>query len=305
MTETNLFTTTPFRRLLSILLTASTLLIPAFGQMPPNVTKNDWEEINFEFDSAVLVDGFPSLLRIAELLKGNPTFKVRLDGHADGLGSNSYNNALGLRRANTVKDFLVKYGASGGQVGATKGESAPEARPEKPFYSCTDEARWMNRRVSVTVLDGQGKTVSAGGAADAVVAMKDQVASGGMRDCCSDVLKRLDLLDEILKQLKALQDQNAAMKKDLEDLKAQHAAMVAPGGGAVAAAAAGAPGATSATGNNSQATSTVPPLPTRPTGFSGSPFANKFSLLGMNLGPDSNGRVTFTRSRKILRTYGR
>ena len=53
-----------------------------------------------------------------------------------------------------------------------------------------------------------------------------------MKDCCNDVLKRLDLLDEILKQLKALQDQNAAMKKDLEDLKAQHAAMGAPGGGA-------------------------------------------------------------------------
>jgi len=34
--------------------------------VPPGVSKDDWEEINFEFNSSVLVDGFPSLLRLAE-----------------------------------------------------------------------------------------------------------------------------------------------------------------------------------------------------------------------------------------------
>jgi hypothetical protein len=50
----------------------------AWGQglnLPPGVTKDDWEEINFEFNSSVLVDGFPSLLRLAELLQQNPGFK--------------------------------------------------------------------------------------------------------------------------------------------------------------------------------------------------------------------------------------
>src|SRR3954465_7353938 len=72
-------------------------------------SKNDWEEINFEFNSAVLSDGYPSLLRLAELLSKNPGYRVRVEGHTDGIGSVSANEKLGLSRANTVRDFLVKY----------------------------------------------------------------------------------------------------------------------------------------------------------------------------------------------------
>ena len=36
------------------------------------VNRNEWEEINFDFDSSVLADGFPSLLRLSELLQANP-----------------------------------------------------------------------------------------------------------------------------------------------------------------------------------------------------------------------------------------
>ncbi len=57
----------------------------------------------------MLVDGFPSLLRLAELLQKNPGYKVKLEGHTDRLGSNPYNDKLGLARANMVRDFLVKY----------------------------------------------------------------------------------------------------------------------------------------------------------------------------------------------------
>src|SRR5271165_6146010 len=78
---------------------------------PPGVTKDDWEEINFEFNSSVLVDGFPSLLRLGELLQRNPGFKVRIEGHTDRIGSDRANERLGQARANMVRDFLVKYGA--------------------------------------------------------------------------------------------------------------------------------------------------------------------------------------------------
>jgi len=37
--------------------------------VPQGVTKDDWEEINFEYNSSVLVDGFPSLLRLNKRLK--------------------------------------------------------------------------------------------------------------------------------------------------------------------------------------------------------------------------------------------
>jgi len=43
-------------------------------------SKDDWEEINFEFDSAVLTDGFPSMLRLADLLNQHPDYKVKLVG---------------------------------------------------------------------------------------------------------------------------------------------------------------------------------------------------------------------------------
>ncbi|HEU0119277.1 MAG TPA: hypothetical protein VFQ91_02050, partial [Bryobacteraceae bacterium] len=52
-----------------------------------NATKDDWEEINFETGSAVLTDGYPSLLRLAELLAKNPGYKVRVEGHTDNVGS--------------------------------------------------------------------------------------------------------------------------------------------------------------------------------------------------------------------------
>src|SRR5437016_9807587 len=42
-----------------------------------NQTKNDWEEINFEFNSAILSDGFPTLLWLADFLKAHPDFRLK------------------------------------------------------------------------------------------------------------------------------------------------------------------------------------------------------------------------------------
>src|ERR1700758_1370758 len=100
--------------------------------VPPGVTKDDWEEINFEFNSSVLVDGFPSLLRLAELLQRNPGYRVRVEGHTDTLGGNQYNTKLGQARANAVRDFLVKYGANPNQVTtATAGKQNPKYPNQK------------------------------------------------------------------------------------------------------------------------------------------------------------------------------
>src|SRR5437667_9091872 len=89
-------------------------------------SKDDWEEINFEFNSSVLVDGFPSLLRLAELLQQNAGYKVRVEGHTDGIGSDAFNQRLGLARANMVRDFLVKYGARATQIETvSRGKAQP------------------------------------------------------------------------------------------------------------------------------------------------------------------------------------
>ena len=225
-----------------------------FGQgLDTRASKDDWEDINFDFNSAVLTDGFPSLLRIAELLKANPGHKVRAEGHGDGIGSDSFNVKLALQRAQTVRDFLVKYGASASQVETlSKGKSGePKVKGEKPYYSATDEARWMNRRVILTVMDAQGRTIGAGGAADAIRSM----ATKGMQDCCDDVLKRLDKLDDILKMLRDLKDQNAALKGDLDGLKKDHQTILnkMAGMGPGAAGAAGGIGVDGMSGAGSRA----------------------------------------------------
>ena len=190
-----------------------------------NVSKDDWEEINFEFNTAVLSDGYPSLLRLADLLSKHAGYHVKLEGNTDNIGSTSYNEKLGLARANTVRDFLVKYGAKSGQIETTtRGKSDPRYSGFKNRYSKTDVARWMNRRVVVTVTDEQGRTVSAGGVGEAIQAMAPAAAAEPQK-CCDDILKRLDKLDDIARMLKDLADQNANLRKDLDNLKNEHAAL--------------------------------------------------------------------------------
>lgn len=254
----------------------------AFAQgLVTKASKDDWEEINFEYNSSVLSDGYPSLLRLAELLQKNPGYKVRVEGHTDGLGSDSYNDPLGLSRATTVRDFLVKYGARATQIEtSTKGSKDPMASGEKKNYTRTDVARWMNRRVVLTVMDDQGRVVGAGGAGEAIRAMPAQpTPAAGMKDCCDDILKKLDKLDDIAKMLRDLTDQNAALRREVDGLKQQQQAL-----------------------ESKVASQPKPPTEQQVAGAVGKEIErqkeeenkSKFTLLGLNVGPDSNGNVTFT-----------
>src|ERR1044071_2503544 len=89
--------------------------------------KDDWEEINFEFNSSILSDGYPSMLRLADLLSQHRDYRVKVTGHTDFVGSVAYNDKLALARANAVKAFLVKYGANADQITtAGDGKRSPE-----------------------------------------------------------------------------------------------------------------------------------------------------------------------------------
>ena len=185
---------------------------------PASQTKEDWEEINFEFDSSILSDGYPSLLRLADLLSQHRDFKVAVTGHTDYVGSNSYNDKLALERANTVKRFLVKYGANDDQVSvAGDGKRQPEVDNR------TKEGRFMNRRVTLRVTDGQGRLVKEGGISDVLPALQswlDKFAKK-QQECCDAILKRLDKLDDILAAVNSLQGENAALKGELADQRNQ------------------------------------------------------------------------------------
>src|SRR5690554_6770650 len=69
------------------------------------------EMVHFDFDrSDIRPDAQAALQRKVGVLRANPGVTLAIDGHADERGSVEYNIALGLRRANAVKDYLVGFG---------------------------------------------------------------------------------------------------------------------------------------------------------------------------------------------------
>src|SRR6185312_6382922 len=106
--KTTLIKTTPVKIWIAFGLIS--LIVSAQDIENTRAKPTDWEEINFETNQAVIVDGFPSLLRLADMLKAHPDFKVNIVGHADQTGSNRPNDALSRRRAEAVSAFLQKYG---------------------------------------------------------------------------------------------------------------------------------------------------------------------------------------------------
>ncbi len=241
-----------------------------------NATKDDWEEINFEFDYSTLTDGFPSLLRLAELLQKNPSFKVKVEGHTDQKGSNEYNDKLARARANTVRDFLVKYGARASQI-----ETAGYGKRRLKVNDAAPPARFMNRRVVLTVTDGQGRVIGAGGVGDAIRGIE----GAQMKDCCSEVLKKLDKLDEIVAMLKDLKAENAKLRDEIAGLRNAQS------------------GLKSEVDRLAQAPKPEPARPVDQIAREAAKEAvkeakagetRKFSLLGLNIGPDTTKNLTFS-----------
>jgi len=194
-----------------------------FGQglNPGGQTKDNWEEINFEFNSSILSDGYPSLLRLADLLNQHRDYRVKVTGHTDFVGSDTYNDKLALARATAVKAFLVKYGASESQISAAgDGKRNPEVDNK------SKEGRFMNRRVVLAVTDATGKLIKEGGISDVLPALApSQDLMKQQQDCCSQILKRLDKLDDILAALKNLQGENDRLRTELGDLRNQQNAL--------------------------------------------------------------------------------
>jgi peptidoglycan-associated lipoprotein len=100
------------------------------------------EDIFFEFDSAVLLPEAQSILRKkAEWLINNPDTSATIEGHCDERGTNEYNLALGDRRAESAKAFLMDLGVKGSQLSCI---SYGEERPVDPAHN--EEAWAKNRR---------------------------------------------------------------------------------------------------------------------------------------------------------------
>jgi peptidoglycan-associated lipoprotein len=79
-------------------------------------------------------------------LKANPTAKVQIEGHCDEKGTVEYNMALGDRRANAVKTYLIKSGIEKGRIDTIS------YGKERPADSGHDEAAWSKNRRAVFIL---------------------------------------------------------------------------------------------------------------------------------------------------------
>jgi peptidoglycan-associated lipoprotein len=95
----------------------------------------------FDYDSAeIRPDARAALQKTADFLKGYPHTHVAIEGHCDERGSTEYNLALGQRRANAVKQYLVSLGVSGDILTTTSWGK------EKPFCMESTESCWQQNR---------------------------------------------------------------------------------------------------------------------------------------------------------------
>lgn len=112
----------------------------------------------FRVDSAELVPGATAQLdRLAEFLRNHPEARAEIEGYTDSSGSDTYNLGLSQRRADTVRQALVRSGVDPSRITARGfGEAAPVASND------TTTGRQMNRRVEV-VVSGPGLSPQASG----------------------------------------------------------------------------------------------------------------------------------------------
>ena len=104
------------------------------------------DRVFFATNKSILTTASRDTLRKqAAWMRKNKDITVNVEGHADERGTREYNLALGERRANAVKDYLLTYGISGGRL------SVISYGKERPVNSGSSPLAWSQNRRSVTV----------------------------------------------------------------------------------------------------------------------------------------------------------
>jgi outer membrane protein OmpA-like peptidoglycan-associated protein len=111
-------------------------------------------DVLFDFDKAdIRPDAFPTLDKLARLIKQSGDGVIQVNGHTDSIGSDAYNVALSERRAASVATWLTTNGGIGAGRLETKGfgKTRPVAANRNPDGSDNPEGRQKNRRVEVII----------------------------------------------------------------------------------------------------------------------------------------------------------
>jgi OOP family OmpA-OmpF porin len=121
--------------------------VPTVVEKVVEVEKVVFPAVAFRFDSAELTDlGKGQVYLAAQRLKEKSDIKIVIEGYTDNVGSEEYNQKLGMRRAQTVMNELSALGIDRNRISATSlGENKPLLNQE------TNWARAMNRRVEFQV----------------------------------------------------------------------------------------------------------------------------------------------------------
>jgi len=110
---------------------------------------NVGDTVHFALNQYNIEDADKQVLgRQAAWLSKYPAVRVTIEGHCDERGTREYNLALGARRANAVKEFLVSQGVSTGRV-----ETISYGK-ERPICTESNEACWTQNRRGVTTITG-------------------------------------------------------------------------------------------------------------------------------------------------------
>ncbi|OGP91821.1 MAG: peptidoglycan-associated lipoprotein [Deltaproteobacteria bacterium RBG_16_47_11] len=108
------------------------------------------KDIHFNFDKYDIRPEDAAILKEnAALLKKFPNVKIQIEGHCDERGTLEYNLALGERRANRAKDYLVSLGISTARI------STISYGKEKPLDPGHNEEAWAKNRRAHTIITGK------------------------------------------------------------------------------------------------------------------------------------------------------
>jgi len=109
--------------------------------------QNVGDRVYFDTDqSTVREDGRQTLNKQAEWLKKYTNYPITIEGKCDERGTREYNLALGERRANAVKQYLVAQGVPAQRVNTIS------YGKERPEVVGSDEGAWARNRVGITAL---------------------------------------------------------------------------------------------------------------------------------------------------------
>jgi peptidoglycan-associated lipoprotein len=105
------------------------------------------KDIHFDFDKYNIRPGDGEILnQTVALLKKYPKIKIQVEGHCDERGTVEYNLALGQRRANSTKTYLVSHSISSNRI------STISYGKEKPLDSGHNEEAWAKNRRGHTIV---------------------------------------------------------------------------------------------------------------------------------------------------------